>query len=102
MGSESVLAENPVSNCIEPVGQGRLLEVANAIELHGDPVAALEHVLGHLRVRSVYIVKQRWSKERGELDGKKGRQQQSPDGEPRRGKDESIWRTLCHGHAVKF
>ncbi len=81
VGGEHVLAEDPVGDGIEPVGQRRLFEVADAIELHGYPVAAFVHVLGDLGMRGIDVVEQRRSKERSELHGQKNGSQECPDGE---------------------
>ncbi len=60
VGCENILPEYLVTRRVEPIGQRRFLEVADPIELHGDPVTALVHVLRYLRVRGVDVVEQRW------------------------------------------
>ncbi len=75
MGRKNILSEYPVTRCVEPIGQRGLFEVADPIELHGDPVAALVHVLRYLRVRGIDVVQQRRRKKRGKLHGQENRAQ---------------------------
>ena len=42
----------------DPVGEGRLFEVADAVDVEGDPVAGGEHGLGGLGVGGVGVVEQ--------------------------------------------
>ena len=53
---KGVLAENPVHAGDGPVRQRRLLNVADAVDLRRNQVAALGHVLRGLRVRRVHVV----------------------------------------------
>ena len=77
---EGVLAEDAVQSGVEPIGQRRLLKIADAVDFHGDPVAAFGHVLRDLRVGGVDVVEQRRSEERSELDGKEYDSQKDPRG----------------------
>ncbi len=63
----------------DPVGQRRLFEIADAVDVQRHPVAGLEHGLRGLGVGGVGVVQQRWSPQRGEEDG----QPESEDGEQR-------------------
>ena len=42
----------------QPVGQRRLFEVADAVDVEGDPVAGVEHVAGGVGVGGVGVVEQ--------------------------------------------
>ncbi len=80
MRGEDVLSEDAIQSRVEPVRQRRLLEIADAVDLHGDPIAAFDHVLRDLRVRGVGVVEQGRSEERCELDGKEYDSQKDPRG----------------------
>jgi len=80
VGGEGVLAEELVADGDGPVGQWGLLDVADAVDLAGDPVAAVDNVLGGLGVRSVNVVEQGRRKERAHLDGKKDENKEQPGG----------------------
>ena len=76
MSGESVLAEDLVTCCDRPEGQGRFLDVADAVDHWRDQVAAFSHVLGELGVAGVGVVEKRGRKKRGKLhSGKNGRQE---------------------------
>ena len=78
MSGEDVLAEDSVQTGVKPVGKRRLFEVANAVELHRDPVAGFGHVLGDLGVRGIDVIEQRRGKERGKLNGEENSSQKRP------------------------
>ena len=69
MRGEGVFAEDFVHHRYGPVRQGRLFNVADAVDLAGDPVVAVYDVLGGLGVGGVYIVHQGRSKQRTDLNG---------------------------------
>ena len=74
---KGVLAKNPVHAGHEPIRQRRLLNVADAVDLRRNQVAALGHVLRGLRVRRVHVVQQRRRKQRRKIHrDKNGRKQQ--------------------------
>src|SRR5208337_4237362 len=50
VSGKGVLAKDAVGDSHQPVGQRGLLDVANAVDFAGDPVAALDDVLGSLGV----------------------------------------------------
>jgi hypothetical protein len=50
VGGKGVLAKDLVAAGNDPVGQGRFLDVADAVDFGGDQVAGLGHVLGGLGV----------------------------------------------------
>ena len=79
VGGKDVLAEDLVEAGDDPVGQRRLLDVADAVDLGGDPVAGLGHVLRGLGVGGVHVVQQRRREERSELHGGKDGRQKQPD-----------------------
>ena len=68
MGGEGVEAEDAEAEGVEPVGEGRFLEVADAVDVEGDPVAGEGHVAGGVGVGGVGVVEQRRGEERGEED----------------------------------
>ena len=70
-------------------------------ELHGDPVAAFDHVLGHLGMRSVDVVEQRRGEERGKLDGQENQPQKRPNRQRRRLFDQRNSRILWICHSCK-
>ena len=68
MGGEGVEAEEAEGDGIEPVGERGLLEVADAVDVEGDPVAGEGHVAGGAGVGGVGVVEQGRAEERGEED----------------------------------
>ena len=78
MGGKDVLAEDPVKAGVDPIGQRRLLKVADSVDLGGDQVACFGHMLRHLGVRGIGVVEQRRGKERGKLNGGEDRHQKGP------------------------
>ena len=58
MGGEDVVAEEVIVDGDEPVGQRRLFEITDAVDVQRDPVAADGHVLGGIGVRGVGVVEQ--------------------------------------------
>ncbi len=68
MGGEGVEAEDAEAEGDEPVGQRRLLEVADAVDVEGDPVAGEGDVAGGVGVGGVGVVEQGRGEERGEED----------------------------------
>ena len=81
---KGVLAKNLVHAGHHPIGQRRLLNVANPVGLRRDQVAAFRHVLGCLRMRRVHVVHQRRRKQRRKVDGDEdGRKQQPHRARPR-------------------
>ena len=81
VGGKGVLAEDLVGTGDDPVGERRFLDVADAVDLGGDEVAGLRHVLRGLGVSGVDVVKQRGRKERSKLHGGKDGCQKQPDSE---------------------
>ena len=79
MGGKGVLAEDLVAAGDDPVGQGRLFDVADAVDLGGDQVAGLGDVLGGLGMGGVDVVHQRRREERSKLHGGKDGRQKQPD-----------------------
>ena len=67
VGGKRILAKDAVEAGLKPIGQWRLLKIANAVHLQRDPVAALRHVLRGLRVGGVGVVQQRRRKQRSKL-----------------------------------
>jgi hypothetical protein len=49
-------AEDAERDGHDPVDERRLLEIGDAVEAGGDPVSALEHIAGDLRLDGVDIV----------------------------------------------
>ena len=78
MGGEDVVAEEAVVDGDDPVGQRRFFEIADAVDVEGDPVAAGGDVLGGLGVGGVGVVEQRGRKEGGKIDGDEDEQERSP------------------------
>ena len=69
MGGEGVEAEDAEAGGDEPVGERRLFEIADTVDVESDPVSAGEDVAGGVGVSGVGVVEQRWGEERGEEDG---------------------------------
>jgi hypothetical protein len=69
MSRESVFAEDAIEGGVNPVRQGRLFQVANAVDLQRHPVAALGDVLCGLCVIGVGVVEQRRGEQRRKLNG---------------------------------
>ena len=78
MSGKNILAEDGVKRGVEPVGKRRLFEVADAVDLHGDPIAAFVHVLRDLGVGSIYVVEQGRGEKRGDLDTQKNGHEKRP------------------------
>ena len=77
MSGKGILAEDQVGTGHDPVGKRRLFDIADAVDLGRDPVAALGKVLRGLGMGGVYVVHQRRRKQRGKLHGgKEGREKQ--------------------------
>ncbi len=78
MGGERVFAEELEGDGDEPEGEGRLFDVADAVGLGGDPVAAVDDVLGGLGVRGVDVVHEGRREEGGEVDGEEEGEKDQP------------------------
>ncbi len=78
---KDVLTENAVEAGGKPVGQRRLLNVADAVDLGRDPVAGLGDALRGLGVGGVHIVEQRRVEQGTNLDGAKNCGKQQPGGQ---------------------
>jgi hypothetical protein len=78
MGGEHVIAEGMIIDGGEPVGKGRLLQIADAIDLQRHPIAGERHVLSGIGMRGIGIVKQGWREKRREIDGEPDQQQNGP------------------------
>ena len=78
VGGKDVLAEDMVEAGVDPVGQRRLLEIADAVDFEGDEVAGFGHVLGGFCVAGVGVVEQRRGEKGGELHSSKNRKQEHP------------------------
>jgi len=68
VGGESVEAEDAEAEGVEPVGEGRFLEVADAVDVEGDEISGEGHVAGSVGVGGVGVVEQRRGEEGGEED----------------------------------
>ncbi len=79
MRGEGIFAEDLVTGGNYPIGQRGLLDVADAVDLRGDQVAGIDHVLGGLGMGGVNIVEQRGRKEGCKLHGGKDGCQKQPD-----------------------
>ena len=75
MGGKDVVAEQMVIGSGQPIRQRRLLQVADAIHLERDPVAALCHMLRGGGVGGVGVVEQRRREQGGEMHGNEDQQQ---------------------------
>jgi hypothetical protein len=82
MSGEHVVAEEVIVDGDDPVGQRRLFEIADAVDVHRDPVVAGGDVLGGLSVSGVGVVEKRGREKRGEINGNEKQKQQGP-GAPR-------------------
>lgn len=69
MGAEGVEAEEAIADGDEPVGERRFFEIADAVDVEGDPIAGEGHVTGGAGVRGVGVIEQRRGEEGGEEDG---------------------------------
>jgi hypothetical protein len=65
VGGEGVEAENLEADGDEPVGEGSLLHVADAVDVEGDPVSGEDDVAGSAGVGGVGVVKKRGREEGG-------------------------------------
>ena len=81
VGGKDVLAEDAIERGVEPVGQRRFLQVADAVDLQRHPVAALGHVLRGLGMAGVGVVQQGRRKQRGKLHGGEDHRQKRPCGQ---------------------
>ena len=66
-GGPVVLAEEMHGACGQPVQEGRLVEEADAIDVRGDVVVAVEHLAGDLDVDGVDIVEEARREEASDL-----------------------------------
>ena len=81
MRGEGVLhARDFVDRGHDPVGQRRLLNVADAVDVRRNPVAGIGNVLSGLGVRGVHVVEQRRGPKRSKINRSKKRGKQQPDG----------------------
>ena len=78
MGSKDVVAKEPVIDRHQPVGQRRLLQIANAIDLEGDPVAGERHMLGCAGMVGIGVIQQRRGEKGGQVNRGEDQQQQCP------------------------
>jgi len=83
VGGEGVFTEDLKADGHDPVGQGRLLDVADAVDLAGDPVAAVDDVLGGLGVGGVDVVEQGRGEERADLHSQEDGGKEQPGGQRR-------------------
>ena len=88
MGSEYVESEDAVVGSRQPVRQGWLFQIANAIHFQCDPVAGARHGLRGGRVVGIGVIQQWGRKERCYMDRDKDQEQQCPG--THRGEDWSI------------
>ena len=58
MNGEGVLAEEAHARRGDPVGEWRLFEIADAVDVKCDPVAGVQHGLCGLRVSGVGVIEQ--------------------------------------------
>ncbi len=70
----------------QPVDERRLLEVGDAVEAGGDPVAGGEHVARDLSLHRIHIVHQRWGRNHAAGVDQSGEEQD----------DQVVVRTLSH------
>ncbi len=98
VGGKGVLAEDAVADGHQPEGKRRFLDIADAIDLAGDPVAAVQDVLGRLRVRGVHIVHQRRREKRAKVHCGKDGSEEKPGGQRGRGGLRAVMRScrVCH------
>jgi hypothetical protein len=52
-------SENLVGDGDQPVVEGRLVEVGEAVDVRGDPVTGFDHVTCDLRLHGIHVVNQR-------------------------------------------
>ncbi len=78
VGGEGVFAEELVGDGDEPEGEWRLFDVADAVGLGGDPVAAVDDVLRGLGVGSVDVVHEGRREEGREVDGGEEEKEDQP------------------------
>ena len=79
-GLEGALPEKLVADGDHPVMQRGFFEIANAVLIHHDPVAALQHLAGDQRVRGVGVVEQRRLSGGGDVNSER-QNEQGEDGE---------------------
>ncbi len=68
-GGKFIDAEDAIASGNQPVHQGRFFQVAHAVDVQGDVVAAGEHLASSLGVRGVHVVLQRRREGRAKIDG---------------------------------
>lgn len=78
MRGKDVLAEDAVIDGGQPIGERRLLKIADAVDIESDPVSAGDDVLGSLRVSGIGIIEQRGRKQRYKMNGEKNQCKQRP------------------------
>ena len=78
MGGEYVESEEVVIGGGQPIGQRRLFQVADAIHLQGDPVAAARHLTGRRGMGGIRVIQQGGRKERRHVHRGENQQQQRP------------------------
>ena len=78
VGGEDVVAEEAVVDGDDPVGERGFFEIADAVDVEGDPVSGLGDVFGDLGVGGVGVVEQRRREERGDVDGEEDGDEQDP------------------------
>jgi len=81
VGGEGVFAEELIGEGDQPEGEGWLLDVADAVGLGGDPVAAVDDVLGGLGVGGVDVVHEGRGEEGSEVDGEEEGEEDEPGGQ---------------------
>ncbi len=79
-GLKGALPEKFVADGNHPVMERGFFEIANAVLIHHDPVAALQHLAGNQRVRGVGIVEQRRLSGGGDVNSER-QNEQGEDGE---------------------
>jgi hypothetical protein len=75
---KNVLAKKVVVYRHHPVRQRRFFEIAHAVDVESDPVAAADDVLRRLGMRGVGIIEDRRREERRAENGEEDEQQQRP------------------------
>ena len=98
MDGEGVEAEDAEAEGDEPVGEGRFLKVANAVDVKGDEIAGGGHVTGGVGVGGVGVVEQWWSEERGEEEEEPETAEQKQSGGASRG----VCRESCRAFGERF
>ena len=78
VGGEDVVAEDAVVEGDDPVGERGFFEIADAVDVEGDPISSLGDVFGDLGVGGVSVVEERRREERGDVDGDEDRDEKHP------------------------